>query len=185
MDTLSCTKKDNLEQENNKDEKAVLIAKKLELVKVENELKRYKKAFGELSDPIEPGKALQQVQLEYEKLKLECERYQKTEATLMSEIETIGKAWATLEEQTARKVEELYEKEDKFGKLVAEKVKLEQKCASLTKQNTANGNTAIAFRKQSDKQLEQIRKLEELEKNLDGMVLAALTAAHLQATFQL
>lgn len=45
-------------------------------------------------------------------------------------------------------------------------MKLEQRCATLTKQNTNHGNTAIAYKKQSDRQLEQIRKLEELQQNL-------------------
>lgn len=36
----------------------------------------------------------------------------------------------------------------------------------MTKQTTTQSNMTIAQKRQSEKQLEQIRKLEELEKNL-------------------
>ncbi|KAJ3398040.1 E3 ubiquitin-protein ligase bre1, partial [Chytridiales sp. JEL 0842] len=91
---------------------------------------------------------------------------QKTEARLVSEIETIGKAWAELEEQSLRKVLNLTEKEDQILRLLAEKTKYDQKCAMLTKQSNTTSNLSIALKRQSDKQLEQIRKLEEREKTL-------------------
>lgn len=43
---------------------------------------------------------------------------------------------------------------------------MEQKLESTKKQITNLNNAGIAFKKQSDKQLEQIRKYEELHQNL-------------------
>jgi E3 ubiquitin-protein ligase BRE1 len=80
------------------------------------------------------------------------------------EIETVGKAWSALEEKNSFKT--FGELEERIVKLQGEKIKLEHKLASNHKQMTSLGNQAIAFKKQSDKQLEQIRKSEELEKNL-------------------
>ncbi|OAJ43914.1 hypothetical protein BDEG_27228 [Batrachochytrium dendrobatidis JEL423] len=99
-------------------------------------------------------------------LSTKCEYYQKTESRLLTEIETIGKAWADLEGQNSKRVTNLAEKEDHIMRLLAEKAKYEQKFALLSKQSTTYNNMGIALRRQSDKQLEQIRKQEEIEKNM-------------------
>ncbi|KAI8921617.1 hypothetical protein BC831DRAFT_476333 [Entophlyctis helioformis] len=49
---------------------------------------------------------------------------------------------------------------------IIQKAKYEQKFGLLSKQSATFNNLGIALRRQSDKQLEQIRKQEELEKNL-------------------
>ena len=49
-------------------------------------------------------------------------------------------------------------------------MKLEHKCAFLTKQAVTADNAKIALKKQSDKQLELIVKLQEREKNLSEQV---------------
>jgi transposase len=43
---------------------------------------------------------------------------------------------------------------------------VEQKLGSANKANLSYGNSAIAFKKQSDKQLEQLRKYEEIQQNI-------------------
>jgi E3 ubiquitin-protein ligase BRE1 len=57
---------------------------------------------------------------ELETLAAKCDFFQKTESTLLSEIETIGSAWAQLETQTARKVLDLTEKEELVLRLSTE-----------------------------------------------------------------
>lgn len=58
----------------------------------------------------------------------------------------------------------LIEKEDAIQRLSVEKSKLEQKIQLLSKQTSSFNNMMTALKKQSEKQLEQIRKFEELEK---------------------
>jgi hypothetical protein len=56
-----------------------------------------------------------------------------------------------------------------------QKTKYDQKCAMLTKQSNTTSNLSIALKRQSDKQLEQIRKLEEREKSLTSQVVSRPT----------
>ncbi|RKO89642.1 hypothetical protein BDK51DRAFT_23150 [Blyttiomyces helicus] len=64
-----------------------------------------------------------------------------------------------------------------------QRTKLEQRCGLLSKQSNTYNNLGIALKRQSDKQLEQIRKLEEREKSLQQQLqtvereLAARTTA--------
>ncbi|RKP10630.1 hypothetical protein THASP1DRAFT_21705 [Thamnocephalis sphaerospora] len=100
-------------------------------------------------------------------LELKCEFYQKTEAQLLQEMMNVSEAWSKLEEQSSRKVLDLAVKEDQIVQLLAEKTKYDQKYGLLNKQKDSISNVNIALRRQSEKQLEQIRRLEEHEKNLD------------------
>ncbi|KAI9022558.1 hypothetical protein DFJ74DRAFT_768258 [Hyaloraphidium curvatum] len=116
------------------------------------------------------GRPATESDAQLQQLELRCEQYQKTEAKLLAEIETIGTAWTQLEEQNSRKVLDLTEKEDQIVKYLAEKAKLEAKLNTMAKQNSTINNMAMALKKQSDKQLEQIRRLEELEKTLSQQI---------------
>lgn len=89
-----------------------------------------------------------------------------TEAKLLAELDALGNAWTQLEEQNSRKVLDLTSKEDELIKCHAERTKLEAKIITMQKQQSTLNNVALALKKQSDKQLEQIRRLEELEKSL-------------------
>ncbi|ORY04513.1 hypothetical protein K493DRAFT_53437 [Basidiobolus meristosporus CBS 931.73] len=109
----------------------------------------------------------EQVKSSEEKIKeleLKCEFHEKTESQLMSEIENVGKAWVQLEEQNSRKVLDLAQKEDKIVELLAEKSKSEQKCAILAKQKDNYTALSMSLKRQSEKQMEQIRRLEEKER---------------------
>ncbi|KAI8921616.1 hypothetical protein BC831DRAFT_76260 [Entophlyctis helioformis] len=53
-------------------------------------------------------------------LRAKVDYSQKTETRLLNEIETIGKAWAELEEQTSKKVFNLADKEEHIMRLLAE-----------------------------------------------------------------
>ncbi|KAI9102032.1 hypothetical protein DFS34DRAFT_647815 [Phlyctochytrium arcticum] len=99
-------------------------------------------------------------------LLLRLEFQEKSEARLLAEIESLGRAWAELEEQNSRKVLDLAQKEDFILRLIAEKTKFDQKCALLSKQATSYNNLGIAMKRQTDKQLENIRLLEQREKLL-------------------
>jgi predicted nucleic acid-binding Zn-ribbon protein len=82
----------------------------------------------------------------------------------MQELETLGGSWSKLEQELAKRNSE--PPEDQYQRLNSEKSKLEQKVSLLQKQSTAFNNTYKAQKSQFEKQLEQIRKLEELERNL-------------------
>ncbi|KAI8904426.1 hypothetical protein EDD86DRAFT_213406 [Gorgonomyces haynaldii] len=104
--------------------------------------------------------------LDADQLREKTNLLEKTHGALIAEVEAISKAYESLMEQNQKTTSELSQLEEQVQKATQEKIKLEQKCSSLAKQSTAQNNTVIAFRKQSDKQLEQIRKSEELVRNL-------------------
>ncbi|KAJ3194371.1 E3 ubiquitin-protein ligase bre1 [Irineochytrium annulatum] len=112
-------------------------------------------------------------------LEQKVEYYQKSEARLMAEVDAIGKAWGEAEDKSMRKVLNLTDKEEHIIRLLAEvhaydvvavyftkKTKYDQKCAMMAKQLNVEKNHNIALKRQSEKQLEQLRKLEEREKAL-------------------
>ncbi|KAI9004250.1 hypothetical protein BC832DRAFT_559107 [Gaertneriomyces semiglobifer] len=130
-----------------------------------------------LGESANPDKAHLVMQLQEQeetiiKLRVKIEFYEKSETRLLSEIESIGKAWSELEGRSSAKVVDLTKKEEQLLKLVAEKTKLEQKCAAYAREKTAHGNVSIALKRQSDKQLEQIRLLDQKEKNLSQQLQA-------------
>ncbi|KAI8801907.1 hypothetical protein BJ742DRAFT_834925 [Cladochytrium replicatum] len=109
---------------------------------------------------------------EIAKLKVEILQHEKTRSRLISEVENISKSWEELQNQNSKKVLDLSEKDDQILRLVAEKTKYDQKCAILTKEKTTINNLMIAQKRLSDKQLEQIRKLEDREKTLNQQLQA-------------
>ncbi|KAI8591153.1 hypothetical protein BDZ88DRAFT_412597 [Geranomyces variabilis] len=151
---------------------------------LESELKSYKRIFGEGEPEAEALSELKQrleaTEKELDLAKCRLEAFEKTDARLSSEIETLGKAWSELEEQNSRKVQDLAEKEDHIVRLLAEKTKLEQRQSMINKQVAHANNCAIALRKQSDRQLEQIRHFEPRDKALSQQVtlLEREVAAH-------
>ncbi|KAJ3065053.1 hypothetical protein HDU98_011543 [Podochytrium sp. JEL0797] len=100
-------------------------------------------------------------------LEVKIDFYQKSEARLIHEIEMLSAAWTDLETQNQRKVFNLTEKEDQISRLIAERTKFDQKCEKLTKERNMINNQVIALKRQSERQLEQIRKLEERERLLN------------------
>ncbi|KAI9328289.1 hypothetical protein BDR26DRAFT_874249 [Obelidium mucronatum] len=105
-------------------------------------------------------------------LEVKIELYQKSEARLIQEIEMLSAAWTDLETQNQRKVFNLAEKEDQIIKLISERTKFDQKCERLTKERNMINNQVIALKRQSERQLEQIRKLEERERGLNVQLQA-------------
>ncbi|KAJ3030036.1 UNVERIFIED_CONTAM: E3 ubiquitin-protein ligase BRE1A [Siphonaria sp. JEL0065] len=103
-------------------------------------------------------------------LEVKIDFYQKSEARLIQEIEMLSAAWTDLETQNQRKVFNLAEKEDQILKLISERTKFDQKCERLTKERNMINNQVIALKRQSERQLEQIRKLEERERGLIGQL---------------
>ncbi|TPX61410.1 hypothetical protein SpCBS45565_g07248 [Spizellomyces sp. 'palustris'] len=139
------------------------------------QIESYERCFGTLPDSDAAGHLVAKLHEKnalLEKLQGKIEYYEKTESRLLSEIETLGKAWAELEDQNSRKVLNLAQKEDHILRLMAEKTKYDQKCAMLTKQSTTYNNLGIALKRQADKQLEQIRILEQREKALSQQLQA-------------
>ncbi|KAJ3121624.1 E3 ubiquitin-protein ligase bre1 [Nowakowskiella sp. JEL0407] len=151
------------------------IALTEEINKLKAELQEYKNLYGNLN-PDDPKSELVERLKEKDKrvkdLELKCEYYEKTETQLSNEVEKIANAWNELEQQNSRKVLNLTQKEEQIIRLVAEKTKFDQKCAMLTKEKNTQSNLSIARKKLSDKQLEQIRKLEELNKTLSQKLTA-------------
>ncbi|KAJ3392514.1 hypothetical protein HDU84_003999 [Entophlyctis sp. JEL0112] len=94
------------------------------------------------------------------------EFYQKNEVLILQEIDELTASWTDLNTQNQSKVFNLTDKEEQILKLVAERTKVEQKCEKLTKERNMINNQAIALKRQSERQLEQIRKLEERERQL-------------------
>ncbi|KAJ3273020.1 putative choline transporter, neither null mutation nor overexpression affects choline transport [Terramyces sp. JEL0728] len=139
-----------------------------ELEQKSRELEKYINLVGPLDNGMEASisSKLSQKEQELSNIKLKFDYYQKSEQRLISELEALGKAWSKLEEQNSKRVSSLQDKEEQLEKLAVEKSKLDQKVSLMAKQTTTQNNMTIAQKRQSEKQLEQIRKLEELEKNL-------------------
>ncbi|KAI8605376.1 hypothetical protein EDD21DRAFT_146517 [Dissophora ornata] len=95
------------------------------------------------------------------------------QAPLLNELHTVASAWGQLEEATSRKVIDLAQKEDLIYKLLSDKTRQESKCNLLIRAKDASANMTAVMKRQSDMQLDQIRKLEEREKNLN-MQMATL-----------
>ena len=129
--------------------------------KLQDVIQRYNDLYGTLSEnPNNCASLLEKTSSELAVLKAKLEQKEKSEQRLMQELETLGSAWSTLEQQYTSSTPTLDE-----NKFVIEKQKLEQKILHYQKQNSSFNNTYKAQKSQFEKQLEQIRKLEELEKN--------------------
>ncbi|KAF9995612.1 E3 ubiquitin-protein ligase bre1 [Modicella reniformis] len=106
-------------------------------------------------------------------LELKVKALEAVQAPLLSELHTVATAWGQLEEATSRKVIDLAQKEDLIYKLLSDKTRQESKCNLLIRAKDASANMTAVMKRQSDMQLDQIRKLEEREKNLN-MQMATL-----------
>ncbi|KAJ3087687.1 E3 ubiquitin-protein ligase bre1 [Quaeritorhiza haematococci] len=140
--------------------------KEREIDELQKGMKDYRDLLGTEEFDGDAGKAKKKLGDRIRELQNQVLFYQKSEAQLVKEIETISTAYQELEKQNSLKVLNLTEKEETIMRLLAEKTKYDQKCAMLTKHNSTYNNMALALKRQSDKQLEQIRKLEEREKSL-------------------
>ncbi|KAJ3058447.1 E3 ubiquitin-protein ligase bre1, partial [Rhizoclosmatium hyalinum] len=103
-------------------------------------------------------------------LEIKIDFYQKSEVRLVQEIESLSAAWTDLETQNQSKVFNLAEKEEQILKLITERTKFDQKCEKLTRERNMINNQVIALKRQSERQLEQIRRLEERERLFTGQL---------------
>ncbi|KAG0052141.1 E3 ubiquitin-protein ligase bre1 [Gryganskiella cystojenkinii] len=108
-----------------------------------------------------------------EQLKQKVQAHEAVQAPLLNELHTVATAWGQLEEATSRKVIDLAQKEDLIYKLLSDKTRQESKCNLLIRAKDASANMTAVMKRQSDMQLDQIRRLEEREKNLN-MQMATL-----------
>ncbi|KAF9110703.1 E3 ubiquitin-protein ligase bre1 [Mortierella sp. AM989] len=110
-------------------------------------------------------------------LKQKVQAHEAIQAPLLNELHTVATAWGQLEEATSRKVIDLAQKEDLIYKLLSDKTRQESKCNLLIRAKDASANLTAVMKRQSDMQLDQIRKLEEREKNLN-IQMATLEREH-------
>ncbi|KAG0316737.1 E3 ubiquitin-protein ligase bre1 [Dissophora globulifera] len=108
-----------------------------------------------------------------EMLEMKVQAHEAVQTPLLNELHTVATAWGQLEEATSRKVIDLAQKEDLIYKLLSDKTRQESKCNLLIRAKDASANMTAVMKRQSDMQLDQIRKLEEREKNLN-MQMATL-----------
>ncbi|KAF9201986.1 E3 ubiquitin-protein ligase bre1 [Haplosporangium sp. Z 27] len=110
-------------------------------------------------------------------LEQKVQAHEAIQAPLLNELHTVATAWGQLEEATSRKVIDLAQKEDLIYKLLSDKTRQESKCNLLIRAKDASANMTAVMKRQSDMQLDQIRKLEEREKNLN-IQMATLEREH-------
>lgn len=90
-----------------------------QIIKYECDLKSYESAYGVLS--LEHEKTFAQVQINrIEELQTKCAFYERTEAALSGEIESIGQAWANLDEIANRKILDAIDKQEHVTRLTTE-----------------------------------------------------------------
>ncbi|KAI7906149.1 uncharacterized protein BX663DRAFT_498987 [Cokeromyces recurvatus] len=93
-----------------------------------------------------------------------------TEKQLLSEIESVGKAYNELEEENMNGLKELSAAEDEVIKLQTERVKYSQTFTALNKSKDAHAMVANALSKQNEKQLAHVKQMNEHEKNLNNQL---------------
>ncbi|KAJ3372395.1 E3 ubiquitin-protein ligase BRE1A [Kappamyces sp. JEL0680] len=128
-----------------------------------------RKAHDELQTLVENRAArIASLESEVARLKLQAlENHdsQSVVALMGKEMEQLYSGWQSLDDQVKKKVFDLQDKEDLLTRLQADKIKLEQKIATLNKQTTTLQNNNMAQKRQMEKQLELIRRLEETERS--------------------
>lgn len=138
------------------------------------------------SSPEDPVKALTvTIQAKDEAirtLELKVQAHEAVQAPLLNELHTVATAWGQLEEATSRKVIELAQKEDLIYKLLSDKTRQESKCNLLIRAKDASANMTAVMKRQSDMQLDQIRKLEERERNLNMQMVTQLSMTIIVST---
>jgi len=167
---------------NEKDQHEILLSNehlKKEINTLNDKIKEYEKIYGITENPTsdkavsDMAKKLNEYEEKNKQLTLKCESQEKVYVKLLAKIEKIGMAWQKLEEQNSHKVLDLTEKEVQIVKLIAEKTKYDQKCHALEKEKAVSNNLIFALKRQSEKQLDVIRKLEDHEKNLTNLLSIA------------
>lgn len=109
-------------------------------------------------------------------LEMKVQAHETVQAPLLNELHTVATAWGQLEEATSRKVIELAQKEDMIIKLLSDKNRQESKCNLLIRAKDASANMTAVMKRQSDMQLDQIRKLEDREKNLNIQLVSFIVS---------
>jgi E3 ubiquitin-protein ligase BRE1 len=89
----------------------------------------------------------------------------------LSEIESVARAYGDLEEENMKRVNELAAAEDEIIKLQSERVKYSQTFTALNKSKDAHTMVANSLTKQIEKQLNQIKCMNEREKNLSSQLV--------------
>lgn len=82
---------------------------------------------------------------------------------MMMEIETISSSFTKLEAQHRDQLQNIQSKDSQITKLLAEKVKQDQKIAMVRKEKDSMGNKNLALSKDTQKQSELIKTLQETE----------------------
>ncbi|TPX36367.1 hypothetical protein SmJEL517_g01550 [Synchytrium microbalum] len=155
----------------------------LQKILVENadakrELMEYKSTFGALPQPGEDPVTLLSNQLRLSQAKIqEYERkiHSITDDTthLASEVNKLMKGFGELQDQNTSKVLILTTKEDHILKLVAERTTMKQQLDKSRKETANTQNLITAIRRQTEKQTEVIRKLEDRENQQSRQVASA------------
>ncbi|KAF8936763.1 E3 ubiquitin-protein ligase bre1 [Dissophora ornata] len=104
------------------------------------------------------------------RLELKVQAHEAVQAPLLNELHTVANAWGQLEEATSRKAIDLAQKEDLIFKLLSDKTRQESKCNNLIRAKEQSANMTAVMKRQSDMQLDQIRRLEEREKTLNDQM---------------
>ncbi|KAG0222586.1 E3 ubiquitin-protein ligase bre1 [Mortierella sp. GBA43] len=105
------------------------------------------------------------------RLELKVRAHDAVQTPLLNELHTVASAWGQLEEATSRKAIDLAMKEDLIYKLLSDKTRQESKCSNLIKAKEQSANMTAVMKRQSDMQLDQIRRLEEREKALSQQMV--------------
>ncbi|ORX58550.1 hypothetical protein BCR36DRAFT_580163 [Piromyces finnis] len=167
---------------NEREQQEILLSNehfKKDIETLKDKIKNYEKIYGITENPTtdkaisDMAKRLRDYEEKNKKLELKCASQEKGYVKLLAEVEKIGMAWQKLEEQNSSKVLNLTEKEVQIVKLIAERTKYDQKCHALMKEKANSNNYIIALKRQSEKQLELIRKYEDHEKNLTSLITIA------------
>ena len=90
----------------------------------------------------------------------------------MDEIETISKAFTSLEARQTRQMIIISEKDDQIAKFLTEKAKHDQKLIALQKEKDTHSNKTIALNRQAQKAQELITKLEQSLLDKDTLLAA-------------
>ncbi|KAI1297025.1 E3 ubiquitin-protein ligase bre1 [Mortierella claussenii] len=101
------------------------------------------------------------------RLELRVQAHEAVQIPLLKELHTVANAWGQLEEATSRKAIDLAQKDDLIFKLLSDKTRQESKCNTLIRAKDQSANMTAVMKRQSNMQLDQIRRLEEREKSLN------------------
>ncbi|KXS20295.1 hypothetical protein M427DRAFT_52524 [Gonapodya prolifera JEL478] len=162
-------------EETTKEKSILLVQDQLrkEIAQLRIELQQYEDVVGPISSLTDPGLAaeltgkLRKSEARVKELEEQLEQSKQMETTLLTEIDSTGRAWSLLEEQNSRKVLDLTEKEEHVIRALADRTKAEVKLIAESKRATSYQNMAQALKRQSEKQLEVRRKGEDAMRNLE------------------